>query len=127
MRYIYKNTYTETILFAGFLKQKKGIYGWTDDAIFAALTKWLPTRCIVSGNQPIYDALVAHANDSATQDKSGFYHAAKFVRSLNACLFVQDHYTIERIFSGVKNEDVISEEAADFIDAFISARDRKGY
>jgi hypothetical protein len=128
---IYKTSYTEILSFAGLLKERKGLHEWTDEAILAELVQWLETRCIVSWNQPIYNALIWKVNDPATQDKSGYYHAAKFVRDLTVSLFAEDNYTIERLLGHVANEDVISEEAAEFIDAFIdafvSARNHRGY
>ena len=124
---IYKTSDTEILSFTGLLKERKGLHEWTDEAILAELVQWLETRCIVSWNQPIYNALIWKVNDPATEDRRGFYRAARFVRDLTVSLFVEEHYTIDGICGAAVNEGIISEETAAFIDAFVSARNRMGY
>ncbi len=79
MRPIYKTSYTETLYFAGFLKEKNGLEGWTDEAILAELEKWMRARCLVSENQVIYDIIAKKKNDAYTS-------AAEFVRTTPARL-----------------------------------------
>ena len=125
---IYKATVTEIISFAGLLTERKDIHEWTDEAIRAELVLWLETRCIVSWNQPIYNALIWKVNTHPTREgRRGFYRAARFVRNLTVSLIVKERYTVERLLGDVVNQGVISEEAVIFIDAFISARNRMGY
>ena len=85
-----------------------------------AIQKLPFNKCLVVENQPIYDALLAKAKEPATEDKLGFRRAAKFVRTVDASLFVED----ELIFSSEVYEDIASGQAANFIDTFVSAHKR---
>jgi hypothetical protein len=87
-----------------------------------AIQKLGPNECLVVENQPIYDALLAKAKDAATPaaEKLGFRRAAKFVRTVDVSLFVEN----ELIFYGRVYEDIASEEAVEFIESFVYARNR---
>ena len=85
-----------------------------------AIQKLGPNECLVVENQSIYDALIAKAKEPATEDKRGFRRAAKFVRTVDASLFVED----ELIFDGGVYEDIACGEAVNFIDVLVCARNR---
>jgi hypothetical protein len=78
MRWNYTTSYTEILYFATLLKEKKGLEGWTDEAILAELETWMRTRCLVPGNQVIYDTL--------KKERDAYTSAAEFVRTTPICL-----------------------------------------
>jgi hypothetical protein len=82
-----------------------------------AIQKLGPNECLVVENQPIYDAIIAKAKEPATEDKRGFRRAAKFVRTVDASLFVDD----ELIFDSGVYVDIACGRAVNFIDLLVCA------